>query len=137
MKGETPNATVYSIPRSRLKREHHRLDWIDEYESTTVDIGFCNWLAEHYNAPKPKTNDIVARDDDACICLHRWNVGFARTMTSGDSDVFDGMIGGDSATEPVACFETWMTQRQAWQMWEFFRSSILEDRIVVDCVMER
>jgi hypothetical protein len=132
MKEEIANSTVYRLPRSRLKREHDRLDWIDDHESITVDVDFCNWLAEHYNAPTPKTNEIVAKDHDASICLYRWNVSFACTMTSGDPDMFDGMIGGDSATELVACFETWMTQRQAWHLWAFFRSSIRDDNMVVE-----
>ena len=46
MKGEAANSTIYRLPRSRLKREHHCLDWIDDYESMTVDVEFCNWLAE-------------------------------------------------------------------------------------------
>jgi hypothetical protein len=132
MKGEAANSTIYRLPRPRLKRERHRLDWIDNYESMTVDVGCCNWLAEYYSAPTSNTNEIVAWDHDASICLFRWNVSFARTMISGDPDVFDGMIGGDSATELVACFDTWMTQRQAWQLWAFFRSSLRDDHMVVE-----
>ncbi len=136
MKGEAANSTIYRLPRSRLKREHQRLDWIDDYESMTVDVDFCNWLAERYNAPPPKTNEIVAKDRDASICLYRWNMSFARAMSGEDPDVFDGMIGGDSATEPVACFETWMSQRQACHLWEFLRSSIRDDNVVVEFEME-
>lgn len=121
----------------RFKREQHRLDWIDDYESITIDVDFCIWLAERYNAPTPKTNEIVARDRDAGICLYRWNLSFARPITSGDPDAFDGMIGGDSVSELVACFQTWMTQRQAWHLWAFFRSSIRDDNIVVEIRVER
>ena len=102
----------------------------------TVDVAFCNWLAERYNAPTPKTNEIVARDHDAGICLYRWNLSFARRMTNDDSDAFDGMIGGDSATEVVACFETWMTQRQAWHLWLFLRSSVRSYDMVVEIGLE-
>jgi hypothetical protein len=47
------------------------------------------------------------------------------------------MIGGDSVSELVACFQTWMTQRQASHLWAFFRSSIREDKIVVEIRVER
>ena len=94
-------------------------------------------LAERYNAPTPRTNEIVARDRDVGICLYRWNLSFARPITSGDPDAFDGMIGGDSVSELVACFQTWMTQRQAWHLRAFFRSSIRDDNIVVEIRVER
>jgi hypothetical protein len=102
-----------------------------------VDADFCTWLAERYNSPSPKTDEIVATDYDANVSLYRWNLSSACAMTSGDPDVFDGMIGGDSAAERVACFNTWMTQRQAWHMWAFFRSSIREGSIVADLRVRR
>ena len=137
MKGESANSTIYRLPRSRLKREHECLDWIDDYESITVDVDFCNWLAERYQAAPPTTNDLVARDHDARICLYRWNLSFARAICHDDPDMYDGMVGGGSATEPVACFETWMTQRQAWHLWAFFRSAIRDDHVVVEIRVER
>lgn len=98
----------------------------------TVDAKFCVWLAEHFNSPSPMTGEIVATDSDACICLHRWNLAFAHALTGGDPDVFDGMIGGDSAIEPVACFDTWMTQRQAGRLWSLLRSAIADGSVLVE-----
>lgn len=124
--------TLYRLPKSRLERERQQLDWIDDYESTTVDREFCGWLADYYNLHSPFTNELVAADLDANICLYRWNASFANAVTGGDPDAFDGMIGGDSSHESVACYDTWMTQRQAWQMWAFFRSSIRDGDVIVE-----
>jgi len=135
--GEGTNTTIYRLPIARLKRETDHLDWIDDHESLTVDAGFCAWLAERFDSPSPVTNEIVATDRDANVSLYRWNIAFARSITGGDPDVFDGLIGGDSANGLVACFDTWMTQRQAWQMWSFFRSSIREGSIVVELRVKR
>ena len=97
-----------------------------------MDREFCVWLAEYYNVRSPFTNDIVASDLDASIYLYRWNMSLANAVTGDDPDVFDGMIGGNSAHDSVACYDTWMTQRQAWQMWSFFRSSIRDGDVVVE-----
>lgn len=128
----TADSTIFSLPRMRLKGEHNHLDWIDDYESTIVDASFCDWLAERYHAPAPQTDEIVASDPDLGIHLCRWNPQFVRAMISHDSDLFGGMIGGDSTSEAVVSFKTWMTQRQAWLMWGFFHSSIRDDYVVVE-----
>lgn len=78
------------------------------------------------------TDNVIAIDRDADSTLYRWNLSFAHAMTTGETDAFDGMIGGDSPTDLIACFDTWMTQRQASHMWTFFRSSIRDDQIVVE-----
>jgi len=78
------NATIFRLLKSRLKRECHDLDWIDDCDSLTVNSGFCTWLAECYNSPSPQTNEIVASDLDAGIYLYRWNTSFAVAMTGGD-----------------------------------------------------
>ncbi|MCA9143972.1 MAG: hypothetical protein KDB05_14340 [Planctomycetales bacterium] len=137
MEGTFKTTTIYRLPKSRLKRQPSCLDWLDDYELLIVDVEFCDWLAELYDSPSTTTNAIVARDNDAHIELYRWNIAFAHPMTTGETDAVDGMFGGDSATSPVTCFPTWMTQRQAWHMWGFFRSSIRDDNIVVELRFQR
>lgn len=108
------------------------MDWIDDYGFLTVDTSFCVWLASYYNVPQPQTNEVVASDSDAGIDLCRWRNSLAVAMTGGDPDAFDGIIGGDSPIELVSSYDTWMTQRQAWQMQSFFRGSLREANVTVE-----
>ncbi len=126
---------IYMLPRSRLKRENNRLDWIDNYESMTVDIEFCNWLAKDFGASSPTTKEIVAQD--ANVCLYRLNDSFARAIAGGDPDVFDGVIGGNSASKCVTSYPTWMTQRQAWTLRGFLCSAMRDDHVLVELRIER
>lgn len=123
---------LYRLPRSRLRLADQRLDWVDDYDSLSVDSAFCTWLANYYQLPAPWTDEIVASDPESGIHLYRWNASLGTAMTGGDPDVFDGIVGGDAATEPVTCCETWMTQRQAWKMWDFFRAAIRDGDLVVE-----
>jgi hypothetical protein len=110
------------------------LDWIDQYPSCAVDEEFCDWLADHFQSPRPRTRNVIAADPDGMIELVIWNTAFARVMITGETDRIDGMFGGDSATEKIVCYPSSMTQRQAWNMFAFFRSALRENDIVAECV---